>query len=52
MNQWKTRQINVNNAFLNRDLMDKPESFIDAEKSNYMCKLHKSLYGFKQAPKT
>lgn len=42
----------MNNVFLNRDLMDEPESFIDAEKSDYMCKLYKSLYGLKQTPRT
>jgi len=29
--------------------MEQPRGFIDETKPNYVCKLHKSLYGFKQA---
>lgn len=54
MNQWKIRQVDVNNASLNGELteevfMDQPEGFIDAEKLEYVCKFHKSLYDLKQA---
>ena len=57
MNQWKIRLVDVNNVFLNGELieevvMDQPEGFISAEKSDYKCKLHKSLYGHKQVPRT
>lgn len=52
MNQWKIRQIDMNNAFFNKDLteevfMDQPKGFFDTEKPYYVCKLHKSLYCLK-----
>ena len=43
-------------AFLHGDLdetiyMEQPEGFIDKEKKQMVCRLKKSLYGFKQAPR-
>lgn len=50
------KQIDVNNAFLNNDLvkdvyMDQPLGFVDIYRPNLACKLNKTLYGLKQAPK-
>jgi len=46
----------VKTAFLNGDLeeeiyMKQPEGFIESGKENKVCKLVKSLYDLKQAPK-
>lgn len=56
MNQWKIRQVYVNNAFLNRDLMEEvfmeqPAGFIDVQRLDFVYKLYKSLYSFKKAPR-
>lgn len=46
--------MDVKSVFLNDDLkeeinMQQPPGFVNAKKSNLICKLHKSLYGQKQA---
>ncbi|KAH9668128.1 retrovirus-related pol polyprotein from transposon RE1 [Citrus sinensis] len=54
MQGWNIRQIDINNAFLNGDLiedvyMQQPEDFV--LEGGYICKLNKALYGLKQAPR-
>ena len=56
MNNWKIRQVDINNAFLNGDLikdvfMMQPKGFINVYKPGHICKLNQALYGLKQAPR-
>ena len=53
---WDVRQIDVNNAFLNGILteevfMKQPEGFVDPAQLSAVCKLNRSLYGLRQAPR-
>lgn len=51
---WYIKQVDVNNAFLNRELskivyMSKPDDFESKKKPNHVCKLTKALDSIKQA---
>lgn len=51
---WKIRQIDVKNGFLNGELkeeifMVQPEGFVDKGRPNHVCRLTKAIYGLKQA---
>jgi len=49
---WPVRKLDVSNAFLHGFLeeevfIEQPKGFVDDTKPDYVCKLHKSLYGHK-----
>ena len=51
---WTLHQMDVKNAFLHGDLQEvyitQPRGYEDDAHPNFVCRLHKSLYGIKQAP--
>lgn len=55
MHDWPIHQFDVKNVFFHGTLGEtvycvQPTGFVDSSRSDFVCRLNKSLYGLKQTP--